>query len=239
VRHNQHYVSHGRRAVNGTIALRVPQEVIKTKCVPYLKLGKPELRPHMVNEDDYTIISTYGAEYRGLIQYYLLAGDVFRLSRVNWVMLTSMLKTLACKYGSSVSKMADKYMATIETPHGSRRCFQASVEREGEKPLVARLGGIPLKRQKNAVLADRQLIPATARRKELISRLLSGRCEMCERAGGTEVHHVRKLADLTKMGQSRPMWAELMAKRRRKTLVVCGSCHSLIHSRQPTAVLTE
>lgn len=231
VRHNQNFVSHGRRAVNGTISLRVPQAVIAAKCAPYLKFGKPELRPHMVNEDDYTIIATYGAEYRGLIQYYVLAGDVFRLSRVNWVMLTSMLKTLACKYGSSVSKVAGRYMTTTDTPHGPRRCFQVSVEREGKKPLVARFGGIPLKRQKSAVLADRQVIPSTARHKELISRLLRGRCEMCEGAGGTEVHHVRKLADLKRMGQSQPMWAELMESRRRKTLVVCGACHDTIHTR--------
>ena len=28
------------------------------------------------------IISTYGAEYRGIVQYYLLAGDVWRLNRL-------------------------------------------------------------------------------------------------------------------------------------------------------------
>ena len=43
---------------------------------------------------DYDIISTYGAEYRGIVQYYLLAGDVWRLNRLQWVTLTSMLKTL-------------------------------------------------------------------------------------------------------------------------------------------------
>jgi type I pantothenate kinase len=34
------------------------------------------------------------AEYRGFVQYYLLAGDVWRLHRLHWVMQTSMLKTL-------------------------------------------------------------------------------------------------------------------------------------------------
>ena len=32
-------------------------------------------------------------------------------------------------------------------PHGRRRCFQVSVERTGRQPLVARFGGIPLRRQ--------------------------------------------------------------------------------------------
>jgi hypothetical protein len=63
-------------------------------CGPYLKLGKPERLNQMVNEDDHTIVRTYGAQYRGLVEYYQLAGDVYRLNRLEWVMKTSMLKTL-------------------------------------------------------------------------------------------------------------------------------------------------
>jgi group II intron reverse transcriptase/maturase len=239
IQHADDRLTRGRRAANGEIALRVPMDVIKAKNAPYMKLGKPEARLQMVNDDDLAIISTYGAEYRGLINYYLLAGDVSRLTRVRWVMETSMLKTLACKYHSSVSKMAAKYRSTIETPHGPRRCFQASVERDGRKPLVARFGGIPLRRNKNAVLTDRKLAPVTFRRKELIDRLRTGRCEMCEHTGEVEVHHVGKLADLNKPGRPQPAWAALMAKRRRKTLVVCQACHDTIHARHPTAIPTQ
>jgi AI2M/AI1M-like HNH endonuclease len=46
---------------------------------------------------------------------------------------------------------------------------------------------------------------------------------------------VRKLADLKRQGQPQPAWAQLMAKRRRKTLVVCATCHEQSHIRQPTA----
>jgi hypothetical protein len=53
------------RAVNGTIALRVPLEVIKAKCAPYLKFGKPERVTPLVNLDDHTIISTYGVSIQG------------------------------------------------------------------------------------------------------------------------------------------------------------------------------
>ncbi len=58
-----------RPSVNGSVALRVPRQVIKAKCAPYLKHGKPERRTELLNRDDLTIISTYGAEYRGLVQY--------------------------------------------------------------------------------------------------------------------------------------------------------------------------
>ena len=88
----------------------------------------------MVNDDDHTIVRTYGAEYRGLVEYYLLAGDVYRLNRLEWVMKTSMLKTLACKHDSTVTKMADRYKTIIATPHGPRRCFEVSIEREGRTP---------------------------------------------------------------------------------------------------------
>ncbi len=134
--------------------------------------GKPERRPELLNDEDHSIISRYGAEYRGIVQYYLLAGDVHRLDRLHWVMVTSLLKTLAAKYDSSVSKMARKYGATIETPHGPRRAIQVSVDRgEGRKPLVATFGGIPLRRQKNAILRDRESVPATPRRTELVPEL--------------------------------------------------------------------
>jgi hypothetical protein len=148
---------------------------------------------------------------------------------------TSLLKTLACKYRSTVSKMAARYKTTITTPHGPRRCLQAIVERTGRKPLTAIFGGIPLKRQRKAVLTDRQPPPGIIRRTELNERLQTGRCEMCQRTGEVQVHHVGKLAHLGKPGQPQPPWAKLMARKRRKTLVVCTTCHDSIHHRQPTA----
>ena len=83
-----------RRSLNGMIVLHVPASVVKAKSAPYLSRGKPACRNPMVNDTDYDIVARYGAEYRGIVQYYLLAGDVFRLHRLRWVMETSMLKTL-------------------------------------------------------------------------------------------------------------------------------------------------
>jgi hypothetical protein len=115
-------------------------------------------------------------------------------------METSLLKTLANKHRSSVSEMARKFGATIDTPHGRRKCFEARIERSGRKPLVARFGGIPLKRQRDAVITDRVLVPGIVRHKELVTRLLANRCEICKDTDGISVHHVRRLADLTPSG---------------------------------------
>ncbi len=226
--------SRTRPHVNGSIGLRVPLAVIKAKCAPYFQHGKPERRTGLLNSDDALIISTYGAEYRGIIQYYLLAGDVWRLNRLEWAAKTSMLKTLAAKHRSRVSHMARKYQATADTPHGKRNCFEAVTERPGRKPLIARFGGIPLKRQKKAVIDDRPAVPATTR-KELVTRLRAGRCEWCQRHAAVEVHQVRKLADLTRPGRPQPAWAQRMARMRRKTLIVCVPCHQAIHAGALTA----
>ncbi|MHA6618844.1 reverse transcriptase/maturase family protein [Pseudonocardia sp. DLS-67] len=233
--HADDRITRGRRMVNGTIGLRVPRDVIKAKCVPYLRRGKPEARTALHNLDDYDIVATYGAEYRGIVQYYLLATDVWRFTRLHWVAETSLLKTLAAKHESTVSKIAAKHKATIETPHGPRTCSEARIERPGKQPLVARFGGIPLARERNAVLTDRDPArPVTYTRKELINRLRRGRCELCHEPDKVQVHQVRKLAQLP-TGPGQPPWAAVMARMRRKTLIVCRPCHDIIHHGPPVA----
>jgi hypothetical protein len=227
----------GQRAVNGAIGLFVPKAVIGQRCALYMSGGQPAQRGQLLHDDDFTIVAKFQAEYRGLVQHYLLAQDVFRLGKLLWVMETSLLKTLAGKRRSTVTKMARKYKATTETSFGPRKCLQVTVQRDGRrKPLIARLGGIPLKRQPTAVLTDLSPVMTSARRNELIHRLLAGCCEICEAREGLEVHHIRKLADLNRPGRpERPAWVHLMAKRRRKTLVICHPCHENIHVGRTTA----
>jgi group II intron reverse transcriptase/maturase len=223
-----------RRSANGVIQLRVPRDVIKDKSAPYLRSGKPGHRNDLVNFDDYEIVNVYGSRFRGIVQYYLLAHDVCRLTRLQWVMHTSMLKTLAAKHHSTVTKMAAKHKATITTPKGIRTCYEARVSRDSGKPLVARFGGIPLARQKDAVIVDRAPAQIIYPRRELIKRLLKGRCELCYSADPVQVHQIRKLADLDTSGLHQSVWTQFMANRRRKTIVVCQTCHEHIHSGQPT-----
>ena len=228
---NDKLAGDGYRRLNANVVLRVPVEVIEKKRKLYQQGGKPLRRHSLAACSDYTILKTYQDEYRGLVEYYLLANNVYWLHRVQWAAQQSLLHTLAAKYQSSIAKMIKRYRAITQTPQGPRKCFQASLERtNGKKPLIAQFGGIPLIHQKEAVLIDR--VPALARyeQKEVVRRLIAGRCELCEiRDEHCVVHQTRKLADLEKMGQERPRWAHIMLKRRRKTLIVCQSCHHDIH----------
>jgi group II intron reverse transcriptase/maturase len=227
-----------RRSVCGAVVLHVPASVVKAKSAPYLSRGKPACRNPLVNETDYVIVGKYGIEYRGIVQYYLLAGDVQRLHRLRWVMETSMLKTLARKHGSSVTKMAARFKAKIATPHGPRTCFEATLVLDSRRELVARFGGIPLKRQKTAELTDRLTGPVYPH-KELIRRLAANRCELCKRPGEVEAHHVKSLNELQRAGDASSDWVKMMVARRRKSLVVCGSCHDRIHRRKPSTTRTQ
>ncbi len=240
VLHEDSKVTNGRRSINGSPGLFVPEQVIRAKSALYTKGGKPASRGVLLHDDDFSIVAKYQAEYRGLVQYYLLAQNVSRLGRLHWTMETSLLKTLAHKHRSTVHKMSRKYRSTVETPHGPRRCLQVTVERgEGRKPLVARFGGIPLKRARNAELTDVRPVTAPAYN-ELIKRLLAERCEMCGSTASVEVHHVHRLADLNRPGRrEKPAWIKLMARRNRKTLAVCRNCHTAIHAGRISQPLKE
>lgn len=58
---------HGMRSANGTVGLRVPLDVIRAKCAPYLKRGKPAHLDFLRDRSDYDIVSLYGAQYRGIV----------------------------------------------------------------------------------------------------------------------------------------------------------------------------
>ena len=230
VQHSSTRITNGRRSVNGKIALRVPPEVVTAQCTRYRQHGKPWPRSRLQNLDDYEIVRVYGAEYAGVVNYYLLAQDVWRLSKLRWYAETSMLKTLAAKHNSTVTKMAARYRAKVVTSDGLRSCFEARVTRRGKRDLVARFGGIALRQDRRAVVTDPGLVSVRLPRKELLLRLRTRICELCDKGATVAVHQVAGLRQLGTPGPGQPAWAVLMAKMRRKTLVVCAPCHVWIHA---------
>jgi group II intron reverse transcriptase/maturase len=61
VRHDDSKITGGRRMLNGTIALRVPLDVVRAKCAAYRRRGKPWLRPALTNLSDYDIVRVHAA----------------------------------------------------------------------------------------------------------------------------------------------------------------------------------
>ena len=128
---------------------------MEQKCRRYLYEGTPTHRPELLLDSDFAIISRYQAEYRGLVQYYLLASDVHALGQLHHAMQMSLLQTLAAKHRSTVSAMVRKHKATAMTATGPMTCLRVTIDRDaGRPPLVAQFGGIPLRRKPLATLTD-------------------------------------------------------------------------------------
>jgi group II intron reverse transcriptase/maturase len=224
--------TNGRRSVNGQVGFRIPKDIIREKCQDYTEGGKPIHRPEMMKDSVFTIISTYQAEYRGLVEYYRMAYNLSTLSRLKWDMERSLTKTLAAKEQIPIPQVYRRYKTTIMVEGKPYKGLQVTIEREGKKPLVTQWGGISLTWNIKAIPND-QPARIWSTRSELEERLLADTCEYCDSHERCQVHHVRALKDLHPKGRKpRPRWMVLMAARQRKTMVVCPTCHvDITHGR--------
>ncbi len=227
---------HKQRSINGRIGLRVPRAVLLEKCNRYKRRNKAVHRAKLLHESDYTIIATYQLEYRGIVNYYRLAYNLHTLQYLKWIMQQSLTKTLAAKHRISVQAVYDKYQTEMVVNGRTYKVLQATAPREGKEPLIATWGGIPLEWDIKATI-DERIHWHWNSRSELEKRLLAQVCEACGATHMTdqiEVHHIRALKDLTKYeGREKTWWVKTMAARRRKTLILCQTCHRDLHAGRP------
>jgi group II intron reverse transcriptase/maturase len=231
----------GKRATNGKIALLMPRNVVQKYRDLYSVKGKIHHRTELLADTDYTILQRYQAVLRGLYNFYCMAVNVSkRMNFIQWVLETSLTKTLAHKHQCSVNQIYAKYRKILpDFGDGESRVLAVVIKRPDKDPLVAVFGGIPFKRNPQGMgVTDFQFREAwhagSNERSEVVQRLLAGKCELCDAEDvPLAVHHVRKLADIDRPGR-RPKndWERLMSARNRKTLVVCQPCHHKIHSGQ-------
>jgi len=221
----------GQRCINGSPGLRVPADVIQAHCAKYMRRGKPIHLMQRVSDSAYSIVAQYQTEYRGVVQYYRLAYNLHRMSRLKRVMETSLAKTLAKKFKTTKRRIFRRLKTLHRNEHGLYKVLEVTADRGPDKPpLVARFGGVTLRWNKWAAINDAKARPIWSKRSEVVERLLAQKCELCRAEDNIEVHHLHKLADLERKGQTnKPEWVRVMAARRRKTLVVCQSCHNDIH----------
>jgi group II intron reverse transcriptase/maturase len=222
-----------RRSINGVIGLRVPSDVIEAKCQCYMRNKKAIQRPELIQESDYNILLTYQLEFQGIANYYRLAYNMTQLSKLSWVMKTSLLKTLANKFKMPVSKIAKKYQAELVKDDKRYKVFQVVIPRQDKKPLVATWGGVSLAWDIKATL-DEHPKKIWNGRTELVQRLLADFCELCGSTENVEIHHIRALKDIQKYpGREKPEWVKRMIALRRKTMPVCRTCHDDVHAGRP------
>jgi hypothetical protein len=191
--------------------------------------GKTRHCKERLEDDDFTIVATYQSEYRGLVNYYALAYNLYRLSKLKWVMEQALTKTLARKHKTSVKKIYVQYAERRETD--GRRTLVVRKPRDGKDPLVAIWGGIPLQWNPKATIVDRERRIWNTRT-ELLQRLMADECEYCGSRDAIEVHHIRRVVSDKERGKV-PEWLKIMRARRRKTMVLCHDCHMDITCGRP------
>ncbi len=215
-----------RRSINGRVSLTIPKDVRNAYSQKYMRNGKAIHRIELENESVFDILTTYQLTFRGIANYYKLASNLHTLHYLKWVMEASLTKTLAMKLKCSVKQVYAKYHAEIEANGKTYKGLRTIVSRKGKDPLVATWGGVPLVWDMGAILEDRPKQVYGNTRSELEKRLLARECEHCGATDHIEVHHIRDLKDLQKYtGREKPGWVKTMAARKRKTLVLCRTCH--------------
>jgi RNA-directed DNA polymerase len=218
-----------QRVVREQLQLHIPQAKLYAFARKHgygnLDLGAATHRGALLRNDEPTIIHVYNAELRGFANYYSLATSVKRrLSKLYWLWWQSLYKTLAGKHQTSVRKMVrtmksgKQYIWRCTGRNGQPKHF--ALQRFGDLLKQKAPGGAEVDVQPNTVVLR-------AARTKLIDRLAANACEYCGKHGGyCEVHHIRKMKDLT----GKQAWEKHMIALRRKTIVLCIQCHHLLHA---------
>jgi group II intron reverse transcriptase/maturase len=216
------------QAVSERLQLQIPPEKLQKYCLAKgygnYHTMRTQQRSERINLSDAEIIRAYNAELRGFANYYALALNAKReMSKLAYLSWGSLLKTLANKHKSTVTKTAKR----LKTDDG-----YALIVKGEKKTRIIRV--FRLKDLKPPPVWDAQVdiqpnvLIWTLSRSELIHRLNAERCEYCgTKSGPFEVHHIRKMKDVV---QGKQLWQQVMAARNRKTLVLCLPCHHLLHA---------
>jgi len=228
------------RNINGHIRLGIPYGRIRELIRPYQQNGKPIAEYGLVNFSDAHIIDTYQKRYRGIVAYYQYAVDRKQFGYLKYVMETSLTKTLARKYRTTVSQIYRRYKGKQTVEGRPYKTLQVEVD-TGQHKVLIYWGAIPLRVVKisHSPIDDEIAHDLRYERPDVVQRLQTHQCELCGSTEQCEVHHVRRLKDLKQRWAGRPeppKWVKLMIAIHRKTLIVCHQCHMRIHAGLPVPI---
>src|SRR5262249_16018462 len=217
-----------RKSMSEQLQLHIPKGRLQKFCTSKrygnYETAKATHKPELTPLSDAEIILAYNAEFRGMANYYALAHSAkSKLHKLAYLWQTSLFKTLANKHKTSVNKIASQ----LKTENG----HMLIIHEEKKTRYIKIFNPKDLKRPTpNNPQPD--LCPNvyvwTIGRSEVIKRLNRKECEYCgTKEGPFEIHHIRKLKDVAK---GKALWQQMMASRKRKTMVLCLTCHHQLHA---------
>ena len=222
-------VYYTQRTISEQMQLHIPMEKLQSfaKKHGYGNLTTLKaLHRYGLNElSEAEIVLAYNAELRGFANYYSIATSAkAEMHRLFYLATSSFKKTMARKRGITVSQVAqslkgeDGYVARYVSPNGKVHVYKL-FQLKDLKPPKSQAYDLDIVREPKRY---------TYCKTELLRRLSAEQCEYCGKTGGYfEVHHVRKLRDIQ---DGKLPWQRLMMWRRRRTLVLCVTCHQQLHA---------
>lgn len=222
-----------QRLWNGRVKLTMPHEKWFNKLLEYrtIRILKDENgrerwrtlhRGNLTSRPDIEIISKFNSEIRGIYNFYRMAQNVSTLDKFYNIMKSSMLKTFANKYRTTVNKIKKAYIkdgifgVDYQTKEGEKRC---ELYHDG------------FTRKKDDMLAYVDILPQYKKYDKpnsLAGRLNSKTCELCgDKSEHLIMHHVKRLKDLSESIPSE----KLMMEKRRKSLALCAECFKKVQAR--------
>ena len=218
-----------QRTLNGTVMLNAP---LKDKIEEFLISNGygvrtadgrivPIATKGLRNRSDFEIVSTYNSQMRGICNYYRMASNFPKLDYFVYIMEYSCLKTLASKHQTTMAK------ARGDRRTGKRWGVPYETK-TGTKTLIF-LNMTDIRKSRKAKLDNVDAVPkSVSKQNEIKNRLNAGICELCGcDSEPVVVHHVQSLKAL----KGKSAWERKMRSIRRKTLIVCETCHNKIHNK--------
>ena len=217
------------RSVSGRMQILIPQEKLRKFCEAkgygVYDTYHPIHRNALIHLSEAEIVQTYNAEMRGLANFYGIAQNAKRdLHKLYGLWRGSLLKTLAAKRKSTVAQVAH----SLRQDHGESALIVTGKAGVFTFPVYS----LKMMREQPIGFRKVDLLPKTWHltlgSTELIRRMAAHRCEYCGNTDGPfEIHHIRKMADVA---TGKKLWQIMMARRQRKTLVMCIPCHKELHA---------
>jgi group II intron reverse transcriptase/maturase len=219
-----------KRTLNNMVELLVP---LQDKIMKFLFANElikqktngeiiPASRIRMLHCTELEIVSAYNAELRGLCNYYSLASNFSKLNYFAYLMEYSCLKTIAKKHKCNTRKILRKYNngkgkwgIPYKTKTEEKRAYFADYDKcRNNKDFSDKITNVAFKNRYSRTTFDK--------------RLAARQCELCNttEAESYVIHHIHKVRDL----KGKALWEQIMIAKRRKTMVVCESCHYKIHN---------
>lgn len=174
--------------------------------------------------DDWTILSSYNAVYRGYLEYYSGADNQNALYRLRYIMQYSLFSTLAARHRSSISKLMKKHGKLCKLSRTARSSKDGKIVRK-----EIQFHDVKLNRKKISWNVDHShWDPGTIIVGRRTRSKLCGVCCICGHAA-VHNHHEKHVRKGNWKNPKNKTFAQLMGLINRKQIPVCQQCHENIH----------